>query len=76
MFIYIVCVQLIQTFLFALVTSIAGQIQLNADISDTTVTGYDVTVSATDTEGNSGVDKTLTVIITGEYILVNNIQSS
>lgn len=55
---------------FIIITSndflIAGHIQLNADISSITVTGYDVTVTATDSAGNAGDAKILSIIFSGK----------
>lgn len=44
----------------------AGNIQLNAEILDTTVTGYDVTVDIADSSGN-GTSLTLTILFTGNF---------
>ncbi|XP_053400699.1 protocadherin Fat 3-like [Mercenaria mercenaria] len=43
----------------------SGDIQLNADISGTTVPGYDVTVSVSDSSGSNGISKVLTVTFSG-----------
>jgi len=47
---------------------LAGGIQATMDIMDATATGYDLIITPTDSRGNVGTSRILTVLITGRCL--------